>query len=201
MKTLSIFGLTHESWVMIRVMLAPNDLWTPFDPRAQNFRVNVELSVHYCGQKSPWFRAWHPSFKLFNIHWTPCSTYITFIRRWQHCAPQHSDLIAYPKITIAIITIKKAIIIGSIMKLSGVKNVTYFQLFSITQVDNCLFLKSIRVFYDHRSCFSFPCSVFTTNNKILSIKVLYLTPVHTPTVTLRTDIQSPGLGLGKGSRL
>jgi len=46
------------------------------------------------------------------------------------------------------------------------KNVTYFQLFSITQVDNCLSLKSIRVFYDHRSGFSFPCSIFTTNNKI-----------------------------------
>ena len=121
----------------------------------------------------------------------PFSTHITLISRWQQCAPQHSDLIAYPKITIAIITIKKAIIIGSIIKVSGVKNVTYFQLFSITQVDNCLSLKSIRVFYDHRSGFSFPCSVFTTNNKILSIKVLDVTPVYTPTVRLRTDIQVP----------
>ena len=32
---------------MLRVILAPNDLSTPFDPRAQNFRVNVKLSVHY----------------------------------------------------------------------------------------------------------------------------------------------------------
>ena len=35
---------------MIRVILAPNDDLTPFDLRAQIFRVNVELSVHYRGQ-------------------------------------------------------------------------------------------------------------------------------------------------------
>ena len=37
--------------VIIRVILAPNDLLTRFDLRARNFRVNVKLSVHYRGQK------------------------------------------------------------------------------------------------------------------------------------------------------
>ena len=36
---------------MTRVILASNDFLTPFDLRAQIFRVNVELSVHYRGQK------------------------------------------------------------------------------------------------------------------------------------------------------
>ena len=36
---------------MTRVILAPNDDLTPFDLRAQILRVNVELSVHYRGQK------------------------------------------------------------------------------------------------------------------------------------------------------
>ena len=35
---------------MSRVILAQNDYLTPFDLRAQIFRVNVELSVHYRGQ-------------------------------------------------------------------------------------------------------------------------------------------------------
>ena len=35
---------------MTRVILAPNDDLTPFDLRAQIFRVNMELSVHYRGQ-------------------------------------------------------------------------------------------------------------------------------------------------------
>ena len=37
-----------QDWIrtiMIRVILAPNDLLTPFDLRAQNFRVNVEFST------------------------------------------------------------------------------------------------------------------------------------------------------------
>ena len=37
--------------VIIRVILAPNDLLTRFDLRAKNFRVNVKLSVHYRGHK------------------------------------------------------------------------------------------------------------------------------------------------------
>ena len=36
---------------MSRVILAPNDDLTPFDLKAQIFRVNVELSVYYRGQK------------------------------------------------------------------------------------------------------------------------------------------------------
>ena len=36
---------------MTGVILAPNDDWTLFELRAQIFRVNVELSVHYRGQK------------------------------------------------------------------------------------------------------------------------------------------------------
>ena len=36
---------------MNRVILAPNDVLTPFDLRAQIFRVNVEMFVHYRGQK------------------------------------------------------------------------------------------------------------------------------------------------------
>ena len=35
-----------------RVILAPNDDLAPFDPRTQILRVNVELSVHYRGQKN-----------------------------------------------------------------------------------------------------------------------------------------------------
>ena len=35
---------------MNRVILAPNDVLTPFDLRAQIIRVNVELSVHNRGQ-------------------------------------------------------------------------------------------------------------------------------------------------------
>ena len=38
--------------VMIRVILAPNDLLTPFNLRAQNFRVNVEFSTQHRGQKN-----------------------------------------------------------------------------------------------------------------------------------------------------
>ena len=37
--------------VIIRVILAPNDLLTPFDLRAQNFRVNVEFANYHRGQK------------------------------------------------------------------------------------------------------------------------------------------------------
>ena len=36
---------------MNRVVFAPNDVLTQFDLRAQIFRVNVELSVHYRGLK------------------------------------------------------------------------------------------------------------------------------------------------------
>ena len=36
---------------MTRVILAPNDLLTLFDLRAQNFRVNVEFSTCHRGQK------------------------------------------------------------------------------------------------------------------------------------------------------
>ena len=35
---------------MTRVILAPNDVLTPFDLRAQNFRVNVEFSTCHRGQ-------------------------------------------------------------------------------------------------------------------------------------------------------
>ena len=35
---------------MTRVILAPNDVLTPFDLRAQMLRVNVELSAYYRGQ-------------------------------------------------------------------------------------------------------------------------------------------------------
>ena len=34
---------------MFRVILAPNDLLTPFDLKAQNFRVNVEFSTQHRG--------------------------------------------------------------------------------------------------------------------------------------------------------
>ena len=37
---------------MSRVILAPNDLLTPFDLRAENFRVNVEFSTCHRGQKN-----------------------------------------------------------------------------------------------------------------------------------------------------
>ena len=37
--------------LMSRVMLAPNDILTPFDLRGQIFRVNVELSAYHRGQK------------------------------------------------------------------------------------------------------------------------------------------------------
>ena len=36
---------------MNRVILAPNDDLTPFDLRAQIFRVNAEFSARYRGQK------------------------------------------------------------------------------------------------------------------------------------------------------
>ena len=36
---------------MSRVILAPNDVLTPFDLRAQNFRVIVEFSTCHRGQK------------------------------------------------------------------------------------------------------------------------------------------------------
>ena len=38
--------------LMIRVILAPKERLTPFDLRAQIFRVNVELSAHNRGQKN-----------------------------------------------------------------------------------------------------------------------------------------------------
>ena len=37
---------------MIRVILAPNDVLTPFDLRAQNFRAIVEFSTCHRGQKN-----------------------------------------------------------------------------------------------------------------------------------------------------
>ena len=37
--------------IMIRVILAPKERLTPFDLRAQIFRVNVELSAYNRGQK------------------------------------------------------------------------------------------------------------------------------------------------------
>ena len=66
-------------------------------------------------------------------------------RRWQHEAPQHSDLIAYPKTTTPMTTTRKTIIIGSGI-LFSVKNVTYSQLFSITQANNCLVFNSTEIF-------------------------------------------------------
>ena len=36
---------------MIRVIIARNDVLTPFDLRAQIFRVNLELSAEYRGRK------------------------------------------------------------------------------------------------------------------------------------------------------
>ena len=45
------FDLSYDSKVMIRVILAPNDVLTPFDLRAQNFRVIVEFSTCHRGQK------------------------------------------------------------------------------------------------------------------------------------------------------
>jgi len=38
--------------IMIRVILASYDPSTPFDPREQTFRVNVELSTYYHEQKN-----------------------------------------------------------------------------------------------------------------------------------------------------
>ena len=38
--------------VICRVIFALNDLLTPFDLRAQNFRVNVEFSTCHRGQKN-----------------------------------------------------------------------------------------------------------------------------------------------------
>jgi len=38
-------------WFILRVNLATNDILTPFDLRAQTFRVNVELPAFYRGQK------------------------------------------------------------------------------------------------------------------------------------------------------
>ena len=37
--------------VMARVLLDPNDVLTPIELRAQIFRVNVELSAYYHGEK------------------------------------------------------------------------------------------------------------------------------------------------------
>ena len=37
--------------LMSRVILDSNEVLTPFDQRCQIFRVNVELSVYYRGQK------------------------------------------------------------------------------------------------------------------------------------------------------
>ena len=65
--------------------------------------------------------------------------------RWQHEAPQHSDLIAYPKTTTPMTTTRKTIIIVSGI-LFYVKNVTYSQLFSITQANNCLVFNSTEIF-------------------------------------------------------
>ena len=41
----------HHLWVIIRVILARNDVLTPFDLRVQIFRVNVEFSTCCRGQK------------------------------------------------------------------------------------------------------------------------------------------------------
>ena len=40
--------------IIIRVIPAKNDILTPFDPSAQTFRVNVELSPYYDGRTRKW---------------------------------------------------------------------------------------------------------------------------------------------------
>ena len=49
-KTGIVFGscITRQYYIT-RVILAPNDLFTPFDLKAQTFRVNVEWSTYYHG--------------------------------------------------------------------------------------------------------------------------------------------------------
>ena len=42
---------SYHRYAITRVMLAPNDVLTPFDLRTQNFRVNVELSAYYRGRE------------------------------------------------------------------------------------------------------------------------------------------------------
>ena len=50
-KVLDRFLGTYDSYVITRFLLAPNDVLTPFELRAQIFRVNVELSAYNHGQK------------------------------------------------------------------------------------------------------------------------------------------------------
>ena len=57
---------------MTRVIRASNDVLTPFDLRAQIFRVNVELSVHYrgqkiCSQKCPKVTLSHEFYQFLNL--------------------------------------------------------------------------------------------------------------------------------------
>ena len=58
--------ILFENGIMIRVILAPNDLLTPFDLRAQNFRVNVEFSTEHRGQN--FFSKKCPKVGVFLIH-------------------------------------------------------------------------------------------------------------------------------------
>ena len=63
---------------MSRVILAPNDLLTPFALRAQNFRVNVEFSTEHRGRifffenvrKLPFSSSYNPSYETMTRKWT-----------------------------------------------------------------------------------------------------------------------------------
>ena len=47
-----VFGGNYQKrQVITRLVLARNDLLTSFDLRAQIFRVNIEFSIYYHGQK------------------------------------------------------------------------------------------------------------------------------------------------------
>ena len=46
--------ILRRKGIIIRVIPAKNDLLTLFDPRAQTFRVNVELSPYYDGRTRKW---------------------------------------------------------------------------------------------------------------------------------------------------
>ena len=46
--------ILRRKGIIIRVIPAKNDILTPFDPSAQTFRVNVELSPYYDGSTRKW---------------------------------------------------------------------------------------------------------------------------------------------------
>ena len=90
---------SYHRYAITRVMLAPNDVLTPFDLRTQNFRVNVELSAYYRGREK--FRKMSES-DFFGVFWNssfePKGHSRTFSKKKSSSVPKIGKCLTDPRI-------------------------------------------------------------------------------------------------------